>query len=55
MLEILKDYGKTQVNPKEVARVFGECVGLTEVALPHELMHHVMVVRYDGLFLVGFA
>ena len=24
MMDILKDYGKTQVNPKEVARVFGK-------------------------------
>ncbi len=26
MLEILKDYGKTSINPKEVARVFGMLV-----------------------------
>jgi hypothetical protein len=24
MLDILKEYGKTLINPKEVARVFGE-------------------------------
>ena len=24
MLEILKEYGKGQINPKEVARVFGK-------------------------------
>ena len=26
MLEILKDYGKAQLNPKEVARVLGKLI-----------------------------
>ena len=29
MLDILKDYGKTQLNPKEVARVLGNDLKLT--------------------------